>query len=221
MEGMEGLHQLFLDLYQRFLLRDFAGKIIPGAVLLFSVCSMFLEPRDLMIRLSKTRWPLLALLGGLAWTITLGTQSIADFVGAWAYFPGGNSEAQFQEHTIRVEQFLATATDGQKLQYERFVVIKEACGNLFVAGVLSVVPWIYFCLNRFSGSFVSWKRNRVVAGSILVALLALVLSGLYRMHWQHVERQWSFATGIAARKDLHKKAETTEKPHGVNQSSEK
>jgi hypothetical protein len=33
---MEGLHELFLDVYQRFLLRDFVGKIVPGLVVIVS-----------------------------------------------------------------------------------------------------------------------------------------------------------------------------------------
>jgi hypothetical protein len=42
---MEALQAVFKELYTSFLLRDFAGKIVPGCFLLFSYALFFASPR--------------------------------------------------------------------------------------------------------------------------------------------------------------------------------
>src|SRR5580693_2043084 len=86
---------VFRNLYTGFLLRDFAGKIVPGVYLLFSVASMFRAPAILIKEIRK-EVPLFAivLVAGLAWIVTLGTQSLAEAIGIWKYFPVGSASAQ-------------------------------------------------------------------------------------------------------------------------------
>lgn len=49
----DGWQVVFRNLYTGFLLRDFAGKIVPGIHLLFSVTSMFRSPSDLIKKTLK------------------------------------------------------------------------------------------------------------------------------------------------------------------------
>jgi hypothetical protein len=88
-------------------------------------------------------WPWIVAVAGLAWTITLGLQSVAECAHLWRYFPDGGGKEAFIRDTMRMEAFFAVASEGQKLQYERFVVIEEACGNLLFAGLLSLVAWLW------------------------------------------------------------------------------
>lgn len=152
---------VFRNLYTGFLLRDFFGKIVPGILFFFSIASMFWSPSELLKGIKK-EVPLLAivLIGGFAWTVTLGTQSLAEGLGIWHYFPvcsappavspvsfwhnlyyGGN-ENVFEACTAMVDKFQIDATEDEKQQYERFVVIKEACGNLFICGLLGIPAWL-------------------------------------------------------------------------------
>lgn len=86
---------IFRNLYTGFLLRDFAGKIVPGMLLLFSISAMFRRPREIAVDLRK-EIPLFGvlLIAGLAWTVTLRTQSLADGLGIWNYFPATGSTSQ-------------------------------------------------------------------------------------------------------------------------------
>jgi hypothetical protein len=100
------------------------------------------------------------------WVVTLGTQSLAEGLGIWKYFPAGSparvsasgkvgfwmdlfqggDETSFDANTAKVDLFQAGANEDEKQQYERFVVNKEACGNLFIAGLLSMPAWLVVIL---------------------------------------------------------------------------
>jgi hypothetical protein len=227
--GMEETWQaVFRNLYTGFLLRDFAGKIVPGTYLLFSVASMFRSPADLIKEIRKDV-PVFAILlvAGLAWTVTLGTQSLAEGLGIWRYFPVGSPPAQviptarvgfwrdlfqggdetnFDASTAKVDMFQGGATEDEKQQYERFVVIKEACGNLFIAGLLSLPAWLIVIFTGGNTEHHSHRVSRVQNSSrigrdwairtkklskngIAVIYFVLVMIGLHRMNAQHVRRQ--------------------------------
>jgi hypothetical protein len=228
---METWGPIFRNLYTGFLLRDFAGKIVPGIFLLFALAAMFCRPSRL-IEYVKTETPAhaLMLIAGFAWVMTLGIQSVSEGVGIWNYFiepPSsqaqaadshkvgfvrnlltGGSDAEFDRDTLRVDDFQANATEDEKQQYERFVVIKEACGNLYVAMVLSLPAWMYVCLSN-KPNFVQWVQpvaSRIPSTRVLLVGTygVLLLVGLHRMHIQHANRQFFFADKIAAKHALEK-----------------
>lgn len=200
---MEGLSALFTDLYTKFLLRDIVGKIVPGTLLLGVLLSMFF-PATTLFRYAR-RIPIAGVIvvAGFVWTVTLGFQSLSEWFGIWSYFPaiGGakTPSESFAVSTLRIVEFQRCADDIQKLQYERFVVIKEACGNLLFAMLLAVVPAVFIWLNARSAALKSYawwpKLPLVIVGVIVV----LVLTGLYRMHAQHVDRQFMYADTVAKR----------------------
>ena len=220
---------VFRNLYTGFLLRDFAGKIVPGVYLLFSVASMFRSPASLIKGMRK-EVPLFAiiLLAGFAWILTLGTQSLAEALGIWKYFPVGSASAQmnpgphigfwvdlfqggdetnFDANTAKVDLFQAGATEDEKQQYERFVVIKEACGNLFIAGLLSLPAWLIVILweqhagedsvtkvrdSRHAHGQLQGRVKALSRSGIGFVYFALIMIGLHRMNLQHVGRQLRF-----------------------------
>jgi hypothetical protein len=232
---MEAWGAIFRNLYTGFLLRDFAGKIVPGVFLLFSLAAMFRHPARLIVYIKK-EMPVhaLMLVAGFAWVMTLGIQSVSEGVGIWNYFieqpsshaqapeshevgfirnllTGGNDE-EFDRDTLRVDDFQANATEDEKQQYERFVVIKEACGNLFVVMLLSLPAWLYVCMSN-KPKIVQWLNkpkivrwaepiaSRIPSPRLLLvgAYGVLLLTGLHRMHVQHATRQYFFADKIAAK----------------------
>jgi hypothetical protein len=218
---MEAWEAIFRNLYTGFLLRDFAGKIVPGIFLLFSISCIFVTPRQLLSRLMQDV-PVFVIVfaAGLAWTVTLGTQSLAEGLGIWRYFPVesatgtpahvpfwrnlliGGDETGFEKDTLIVDEFQMSASEDEKQQYERFVVIKEACGNLFVAAILSIPAWLFVFLARNqvmpkkSRGWDAAKWKPKLGHAVAVIYFVLVTIGLHRMHSQHVYRQLSFASHL-------------------------
>ena len=227
---MEAWALIFRNLYTGFLLRDFAGKIVPGLLLIFSIASLFKKPADLYEE-AKAEVPVffVLLLAAFAWILTLGTQSLAEGLGIFRYFPvfsqtqnsatvpkpsttaksagfmsnlfSPGPDATFDKDTLDVDEFQAKASEDEKQQYERFVVIKEACGNLFVAAILCIPLWSARKLRERSVSIFPKRWTLAPEGRTLVCVLYvfLFLIGLHRMHSQHVYRQYKFAADIAER----------------------
>lgn len=257
---METWQVIFRNLYTGFLLRDFAGKVVPGVLLLFSITAMFRSPKQLIQDLRKDV-PIFTILfvAGFAWIVTLGTQSLAEGLGIWKYFPisrtapvtpgvrvgfwsnlsFGGDETSFDESTARVDLFQLDATEDQKQQYERFVVIKEACGNLFISGLLSLPAWMVVLFNRSKSSdHISeghgsvkkvgsarapheWSKQLKYVGAPIMGSVyfLLVMTGLHRMNAQHVRRQLRYAEIVAGnRKDRVQKpiVAPPPKPAGTN-----
>ena len=182
---MEALQVVFKELYTSFLLRDFAGKIVPGCVLFFSISVMFSKPNEILkIASGRISFVVIFLIAALAWTVILGIQSIAELAGIWNYYPpdkGAEMTIQF-----KIEKFLRLACPNERLQYERFVVIKEATGNLFVVGLLSTPAWLWWLSTFFVSTddrkliWGDWRTNArtCIAGTLVV----VVLTGLCIMN---------------------------------------
>jgi hypothetical protein len=261
---MNGIVGDITKLYSLFVLRDFAGKIVPGAFLLFSITSLFVRPSESLDWLSRQRTAVLAVVAGLAWSTTLAVQTVGNLpcelagrydklrplhdVCLWGYFPFTahwpapeavseyspltrnsvsharhafcsslrhvtwspdhstcHGDLSFPAATMRIVNFMDHASEGERNQYERFVIIKEACGNLFLALSMSILAWAIACMiartYSRSGRPYWWDSlERVHAWHVVptVCVGIAVLVGLHHVHWQHVRRQWSYAHGIAS-----------------------
>src|ERR1700733_8974321 len=216
---MEVWLAVFRNLYTGFLLRDFCGKIVPGLLFLFSIATLFRSPRELFEYLTKEiPTATLVFLAGIAWITTLGTQSLAEGMRIWSYFPDEvqttvpqpqskigiwanvltrGDDSIFDRDTLLIDEFQFKASEHEKQQYERFVLIKEACGNLFMAILLSLPALVVGMVSRSSvftqkwsqmGSRVKFMPSPVVGTGCIY--LVLVMVGLHRMHAQHVHRQF-------------------------------
>jgi hypothetical protein len=210
-EVVNEVHVVVQELYTNFVLRDIAGKIVPGAFLAFSLTTLFYPPRQILELLTqRVPWHALLLAGGLLWVVVLGLQNLVERIPyAFAYFPdvstatGGNEKAvNFQIATKVMQTFLATADPADKLQYERFVVIKEATGNLFFALLLAAPLWAHYgwvvgSKKRQSERSRHWMPGwHTIAAAATSAIFYVGLCvGLHGMHAQHVERQFCLAAG--------------------------
>jgi hypothetical protein len=193
---MEALQVVFKELYTSFLLRDFAGKIVPGSFLLFSYALFFCSPSDILkIATGRVSIVLVLWVAGLAWTVVLGLQSLAELTGIWQYYPvvsGAEMPAQ-----LEIERFLRLACADERLQYERFVVIKEATGNLFIVGLLSTPAWIWLLIKLFNSMetrevlWSDWTTNSRTI--IIISLMAIIMIGLFVMNREHVNKQYNLA----------------------------
>ena len=197
---MEAAQAVITQLYTNFILRDLVGKILPGCVLIFSFALLFASPKEIVSSISKENpIVLVVIVGGLAWTSVLGLQRVAEFVSVWEYYPKvGGKEIDIQATVV--EPFLRIACTTEKLQYERYVVIKEATGNLFFCGVLSLPLWgiwLYGLLNNPATRKFVWGAGVVKVRSIIIALYtAMLLTGLFYMNVQHVNKQFDIAKRI-------------------------
>jgi hypothetical protein len=74
-----------------------------------------------------------------------------------------------------------------------FVVIKEACGNLFAAVLFSIPAWLLIAVKQY---FSARIKPRYWVMPKALACVAYLVTGLYRMHDQHVHRQTQFAKDL-------------------------
>jgi hypothetical protein len=214
-ETISQARDLIQGLYTNFVLRDLAGKIVPGSFLAFSFATLFYPPKEIFNAVSrKIPWHLLLVGFGFLWGMVLGLQSLAESMpyGIFGYFPDITiatkdhaPDFNFQVATKLMQAFLAQPSVEDKLQYERFVVIKEATGNLFIAMLISVPFWLH-------AGWIWWRqRNSLiiaagdkkalkfrrwhdgVAAAALAVAYGSLLFGLHRMHHQHIVRQFCLA----------------------------
>ncbi len=196
---MEAFAAIFKELYTSFLLRDFAGKIVPGCFLFLSYSLLFIsQPREIFkIIGGKISLVSIFLIAGFSWIIILGIQSLAELTHIWQYYPS-DAGPEMAVQTDVIAQFMQIACPEDHQQYERFVVIKEATGNLFVAGLISLPAWAWWLNAQLSSTkFLKnevWGAPRINVRTIIVASLGvLILGGLFLMNREHVQKQYQFA----------------------------
>src|SRR5688572_17707432 len=121
---MEAVRALIDALYTRLVLRDFLGKVIPGAVALLSLGQRFTPARTLVTNLELPTFVLVGLGIGFSWIIALALQSAGEALRIIRYWPDGYA-APRARYDLRL-RFLRLATQEEKQQAERFSVILEA-----------------------------------------------------------------------------------------------
>ena len=195
-------------LYSRFLLRDVFGKIIPGLALLLTLGIVLISPddckpetcRDIIMRLPFGVW--IAIFGA-AWIVAFAVQSIGEWTKLIRYYPKTYKEDQ---EWYRLTARFRTHDDYNihNQQYERIVVIKEACGNAYVSLLLSAAIWL---LDRL---WVNWDTLQVSVQTgfeelidhiVIVIVVVGVIVFLRRMHFKHVERGADFLQSVVNRDD--------------------
>jgi hypothetical protein len=120
----------------------------------------------------------------------------------------GGDEAGFNRDTAQIDRFQLGASEDQKQQYERFVVIKEGCGNLFVAGLLAIPAWLSILFvhhqqNRKKPGNRFWSLRVGAAGApvLCTVYFLLIMVGLHRMNAQHVRRQFNYTRIVIENRD--------------------
>jgi hypothetical protein len=209
---MENLKNLFDAFYDRLVLRDFFGKIIPGLMLLSTI--YFCLPSqlnnvpklDYIQNISSLGW---IAISGLAWLLTFSVQSFGESIGVKKkliiYYPKDkfSDDEKFFEFKIK---FNEVAFQDEKSQNERFVVIKEACGNGYVTILISGVLVILYLLAEYMQSKEELLKTILKDNWPMLLFTVFVLFYLQRMHYIHVDRQYKHMKRVVDRYDERKKS---------------
>lgn len=207
-----GWQNIFDSFYTRFVLRDFFGKIVPGGILLSAIAVSVMSPASVIKYIaSMSFWAWIVALG-VSWLTAFAIQSFAekplpkkllpkgcDF-SLIRYYPRGRN--QKESYDLRF-YFHQKASPDEKRQAERFVVIKEACGNGYVAIAISLVLVMVDAI-RDKDSVLSFVAPAPSNLWVVVPVLILAIAAIYylcQMHFFHVKREYNY---MVRSLELHK-----------------
>jgi hypothetical protein len=197
---MDKLGDFFDSFYSRFVLRDFFGKIGPGFILLFAVGLWLESPNQLLTRLADPSLEIWLSLLPIAWLAGFALQSFGELewpgLGKLIWYDPGEPNIKWAGLRLRYREHIRTGDYPEDArQIERLVVIKEACGNGYVA--------LLFGLGMLVMKIGHENEVASTALSLLPILLVLVLFTvlLRRMHCEHVIRQYKYTRGFLVLRD--------------------
>lgn len=182
----DGIGALIDSLYTRLVLRDFVGKVVPGALALLCLGERFPLARDFI---TSQQLPWFALIGfgvGISWITALALQSLGEALRLIRYWPSNLDSVQ-QRYELRL-RFLRVANPDEKQQAERFSLILEASAissmSLLVAAATSTSHLMVSSTNS--------PRWPLLQGGTLLIILAVAAYSLWRLHRTHREKLYAF-----------------------------
>jgi len=195
-ESVEALSVLVDKIYSAFILRDVAGKIVPGLLLLFPFIFSLINQCNLVtfFKLNFVVWLMFVI---LLWIMGYISQSFGELIGLVTYALVRFSRKSQREYKwdlcnkyyiISIEDMLEEQrkaysekeSNSDAIKYiERLATIREACGNSASSLILSLPVYLYY----FHTTNVN---NQVLI--IMVFLVFIFL--LARMHKEHAYRYW-------------------------------
>lgn len=209
---MADLEQLADTLYSRFILRDFVGKVVPGALLTVSTLQSVTFPHSLLDNLSSLPAAIWLALLGFCWIAGFIVQWLGAILGTRSYphigdkIPGTSarhtkantpaSDVEFHRAVLKYRHLGSQETQ----QLERFTVIKEACGNGYVSLILAsavclaAAMWTVRHLG-FVGS-IEWLTSGITSFWPGLVILVVSIVALWRVHREHVEKEWNLLSGV-------------------------
>lgn len=181
---MSDVGEVVTNLYDKLILRDFLAKVLPGIIVMLAIYiawfSTELSPAITIMHLSQASVGLWVIVVGLGWFAGMAVQSSGEVIKAIRPFSRKTTTPDFFRKLVAVQNSIPRLRQG----YERYVIIKEACGNASMSLFVAVI----FVTLR------AWYGQPLYAGWLaLVAILAA--AALLRMHWVNLERQreWTMA----------------------------
>jgi hypothetical protein len=197
---MGELGSLFDAFYSRFVLRDLLAKVAPGAIFLFAVFLIFAESVEKLIcylaKLSFWTWIILV---ALAWIAGITIQSIGEKFRLIRYYPKWKDDNKTEKLNYKTWLKMRTEflkkPDSEKREDERLGVIKEACGNGYVAFLVSSIILIFYgTMNTFvfHNTPLDYKRIKVLPLLAAVIIALIFIYFLRQMHFIHVQRQYDY-----------------------------
>ena len=188
---MDTVRALIADLYDRLLLRDVFGKIVPGGVVLAGIVYTVLGKDVFATAVTGRRVVEWVGVLGFCWTLAFALQWLGEVTRLLRNVPKGYDRPAFYERMARFSELTAPRLPHQGMHAERLLVIKETCGNSGVALlVVTIVALIVRAIRtwREDGAFwvgfkAGWDPDAFVFALTVIAGISLVF-----MHHQHVER---------------------------------
>ncbi len=168
---MKELESLFEALYNRFILRDLFGKIVPGLILLVALYVALVRPdtspAGVITLLTSLSVPMWIVLGSIGWITAFGVQWLGERIKILRYY--GDWIPNDKSWYEKVVRFTQVASPAEKDLFERFVVIKETCGNTAMSLVLSALVL-----------FIPWHNGDTIRLPVVILLGGVVLGFMHR-----------------------------------------
>jgi len=210
MVDLKDISKFFDAFYSRFILRDFFGKIIPGSLFLI-IASLSIVNVNYAVNFYDyltNLWIWLIFIG-FSWLIGLAIQGIGTIEIKTNMGIGERKNYQliriypkdinYLDGEKKYKLFTKKVIDSQFRIHERYVVLKEACGN----GCASILFSLIFILIIYTNILLSPSGTYESIFSFLLknnsfgVFLSIILSiflcvGLFKMHRESVINQWRF-----------------------------
>ena len=148
---MKELNDLFQNLYRNFILRDLLSFIIPGAIIVIPLFSPYVEPyiKPYLGHNNSLSFPegaaLATLLFGLFYIVGFTVQCLGAevlkillFYNEGKFSPAAN-QTTFEVYYTNTIKIGESNYDAIKSRFERFVALKQMCGNCSLALLISGV----------------------------------------------------------------------------------
>lgn len=188
------LDRLFDALYSRLLLRDAFGKVLPGMIWLSAiVVAAGGLPFTIALLMGLNAMQGLLLLG-FGWIVGFAVQSSGKVI--WpprlrtqTYPPG--TFADREQFAMKLVEFHRTANEHESQTLERFVIIKEAAGNMYMAVLLAAATigfdWASEAVFLEGSSYPPLLPAAAIAVPTVASLLGVC--ALHRQHRRASETQ--------------------------------
>lgn len=183
------LKPVFDSFYDRLVLKDVAGKVVPGSILILSLVIGAFGYDTAVAWIPKIGFSLWVILFGFSWLIAFALQYIGEILFPLRTHPrdtdailAGEKEAWTDRKSFPpwLAAFHDLASPDQKMHAERINVIREACGNAVLSLALSCLLLLFCLWNRATLSWLPF--------SLLFTVGLVVAFSLWRMHIIHVDR---------------------------------
>ena len=216
------LKSLFDSFYNRFVLRDLFGKIVPGLIVLLAadVCLFKIELIDMVL---KGSWFFIILFSGLAWISSFSLQYLGEMVGLLKTSPKVEEKLLKELHNKickmenrelnsiecqgtprnlfykiwQVFQESSNTMEYERIHAERLVIIKEACGNGSVSMALSGLMFII-------DQLLLYKNNpdsvMIFNDFVLIIVIFFFSFCLWQAHIRHVRYYSTFISNSLLKK---------------------
>ncbi len=186
---MNEFSSFFHALYSHFLLRDFFGKIVPRLTVLFLTMSLFCSFNEIRNELRTAYFFEQLLVVGMGWITGLAVQKFGMIIKIFDFSTlriNGHPNEQYRDYIELLHKFTLIATQEEKSQFERYVVIKEASGTGASALILcilliGIIPLLRFI---FEKQYVL-DLQVIYYGKIPLAILLSLMFCLLRSRYIH------------------------------------
>ncbi|MDH3973207.1 MAG: hypothetical protein OEV42_02910 [Deltaproteobacteria bacterium] len=197
---MKELKYIIELLYSHFLLRDLAGKVVPGAVILFTTvitldCFSYID-----LFKSKLQFVVWILLLTFSWIIGLAAQAIGSHIRIVRYSVKYSPTCEFHEVLRKFRNSKKDDKDDQRL--ERFMAIGEAYGNGAAATIVAYLLWLvlFYVINKDKWMLFNLGNNYnyYFPENILVITIIAIVSfiSLLLGHRETIDHQDEFISTV-------------------------
>ena len=174
------LKALFDSFYDKLILRDLFGKIIPAIIFIFAIITVVFGLDTIPRLIDNMTFPLWMVVIGFAWLIGFALQYVGEVTRLLLTHPvKPDSRESRQSFYPKWAKFQNIAKHYEKLHAERLNVIREACGNAAIS--LLITALIFF------GKLLKEGKLLHLPVLFLLTLIVIVAFCLWRMHVIHLK----------------------------------